>query len=427
MYSFKLNFKKLRIFLSFVTLLFLYQLSFAQIDTLKLGVDDLFALAKERAFSGQREQARVICKIILLKSPNYSDVRILMGRTLAWDGRRDEAREEFKKVLEQKPDYKDAINALIDVEVWDDKSERALVVTNQGLQYYPTDENFLVKKAKALIYLGRDEEALIILSKVEEIYPANKEVSKLRNQIRQKNVRPRIYTFGVTYTFDRFSAYYSDMHYSYIQLGRPTQYGSIIGRLNYSNRFNSQGVQSEIDFYPKIRSGMYGYLNYAYSNSSLFPAHRFGLEFFSSLPYSLEGSIGLRHLIFSSSSVTIYTASLGYYYGSYWLSIRTYITPNKVTSFSRSLSFTTRRYFGDAEDYIYLRMGAGFSPDERRFLKKNELFYLRSQSIGLGWQQVFYNYYLLIVNLDFVNQEPEFKPGTYVKDYSFSIGFRMKL
>lgn len=118
-------------------------LAAAQIDTLKPNSDELFALAREKAFAGQREEARQLCKTILARSPSYSDARVLLGRTYAWDGRREEARAEFYKLLEEKPSHKDALDALLDVELWDNRLERALDIANRGLNFSPSDEDFL--------------------------------------------------------------------------------------------------------------------------------------------------------------------------------------------------------------------------------------------------------------------------------------------
>ena len=98
----------------------------AQTDTLKLTSDELFSLAREKTFAGQREEARGLCRTILVRSPSYSDARILLGRAFAWDGRWEEARAEFLRVLQEKPAYKDALLALLDAEIWDEKYERAL-------------------------------------------------------------------------------------------------------------------------------------------------------------------------------------------------------------------------------------------------------------------------------------------------------------
>src|SRR5512133_430264 len=48
-------------------------------------------------------------------------------------------------------------------------------------------------------------------------------------------------------------------------------FGSVILRVNQASRFGTDGAQYEIDMYPKIRKGLYAYLNFGVSRSDLFP------------------------------------------------------------------------------------------------------------------------------------------------------------
>jgi YaiO family outer membrane protein len=401
----------------------------AQTDTLKLTSDELFSLAREKAFAGQREEARGLCRTILVRSPFYSDARILLGRVYAWDGRWEEAREEFRRVLKEKPAYKDALLALLDVEIWDEKFDRALTIANEALVSHPSDEDFSLRKVRALKGLSRDEEALLILNKVEDLNPSLAEIATLRKSISSTSMNNGI---GINYASDRFSGTYDPMHYAYLQLSRRTALGSLFGRVNYSSRFGTRGVQVETDLYPRLTDGVYAYLNYGFSNSDLFPKHRAGLEVYTKLPASYEGSVGLRRLQFGpSSSVTIYTGSLGLYVGSYWISFRPYLIPNDA-GLSKSASLTLRRYLGDAENFLSLRAGAGFSADERTiqsnsgFLGQTEVFYLQSQTVGIGIQQGVATYHLFVATFDVTNQELSFSSGNYVMMYSLSIGLRVR-
>src|SRR3989304_3525527 len=245
--------------------------AFGQLDTVKLSSDELFTIAREKAFEGKREEARALCRVVTKRSPCYNDVRILLGSTRAWDGRRDEARKELLIVLDLNPENKDALDALMDVELWDERFEEAYQIANRGLRLYPNEESFLLKKARALKNLQRHDEALFVLFQLEEVA-----------------------------------------------------------------------------FYPKIIDGGYCYLSYGYSNSDLFPKHRFGLEAYAKLPKSFEASLGLRHLAFDGGgNITIYTGSLGYYFKSYWISVKPYITPNDG-SVSVSFNTTIRWYLLDA-------------------------------------------------------------------------------
>jgi hypothetical protein len=55
-----------------------------------------------------------------------------------------------------------------------------------------------------------------------------------------------------------------------------------------------------------------------------------------------------------------------------------------------------------------------------------EVFFLKSQTMGVGWQQSIGTTSLLLTTLDVTNQELSFNPGNYVTMYSFSIGFRTR-
>lgn len=412
--------------LFFLISLILAHASFAQIDV-SLDSDALFARAREMAFAGQRDSARMLLRAALKKSPAYADVRTFLARTYAWDGMRKEARGEIQIVLQQDPKNNEALSVAIDVELWDDKPEEAFKFCLRALRTYPNDEEFLLKKAKILRDLQKEDEALITLSILEEINPSHPELQRMRESIKSTFIMQGI---GANETYDSYSKIFDPTHLAYIQYNRSTYFGSIIGRVNYRNRAGKSGMQGEIDAYPRIVSGVYAYVNYGFagSSSSLFPEHRAGLEAFFKLPSSLEGSFGARYLNFGpGSDVTIYTGSFGYYYKDYWFSLRPYITPNNV-SFSRSLSFSARWYYaGSAEEYLSGKIGAGFSPDERNYDPANStVYYLKARSFGVGWQKPLGIYSLLTVTFDLTDQELAFSPGEYVTVYSFSAGYRFK-
>jgi YaiO family outer membrane protein len=406
---------------------FLYTCA-GQIDTAKLDSDQLFAMAREKAFAGDREEARRLCKIIIVRSPSYLDARVLLARTYSWDGQLADARSILSEVLKERPTYKDAIDALVDVELWDKQPLRALEMVNQGLTSYPRDEELLLKKARALNGLGRDEEALVVLLRLEDMNPSRTEIVSLMESIKARSVLNGV---GASYGFDGFSDVYDAMNYAAFQVSRQTPYGSIFARLNYTSRFNLHGTQVEAELYPRLGAGMYAYLNYGFSQSTLFPKHRLGAEIYTKLPASLEGSIGLRHFFFDASSkVTMYTGTLGYYFGNYWVSFRPFFIP-KTTGISNSASLTMRRYIGDADSYVSLRAGAGFSADTRLMQSSTgfmgqEVFYLKSQTIGVGWQQSIGAASLCVTTFDITNQELSFRPGSYVTMYSFSIALRTR-
>ena len=57
--------------------------------------DELLFIARDIAFKKDYKTTRILCDYILNEYPNYTDARILKGRTLAWEG----VYEQSEKVL----------------------------------------------------------------------------------------------------------------------------------------------------------------------------------------------------------------------------------------------------------------------------------------------------------------------------------------
>ncbi len=149
-----------------------------------------------------------------------------------------------------------------------------------------------------------------------------------------------------------------------LSFGHATSAGSIVGRLNYANRFATSGAQGEVDAYPRLNASTYAYLNAGYSASDIFPQWRFGGELFRSLPNAWEASLGFRQLRFGGPPVTLLTGAVGRYSGNYWVSVRPYVRV-KPTGTSASAGITARRYFADGNHYFGARASYGSSPSDR--------------------------------------------------------------
>ncbi|MFZ6010973.1 MAG: YaiO family outer membrane beta-barrel protein [Bacteroidota bacterium] len=394
-----------------------------------LDSDELFQLARQKAFNGNREESRAMLRHILRKSPGYHDVRILLGRTYAWDGKRDSARMELQIVLKESPQHEDALSAMTDVEMWDEQYQQALAVVQRGLQAYPSAENFLYKKASILYNLNSQDEALKTLEQLLSINPSHEQGSRLLKKIDDGR---RKFTSGATYGIDLFSRTFDPAHYALAQIGRTNAWGTSIVRMNYAYRFAIHGLQGEIDLYPGLFKGVYAYLNYGYADSRLFPRHRVGAEIFTKLPRSFEASAGVRYLYYSEQTkVYIITGALGWYVRSYWLSLRPYFTPDKLLGNSFSASLTLRRYFEDRDNFIGCVVGMGFSPDERRIqsgagLTDREIYVLKSQRGEILWSKTLWHHVTITLSLNVSRQELIFDEGAYVYITSLNAGLRKR-
>lgn len=398
-------------------------------DAKAFDADTLFALARTEVFQGKKAEGREKLKLILEEDPGYEDVRIFLARSYSWDGSYAEARRELHTTLRKDPTHRDAVYALADVELWSGNFADALEVVQTAMLTYPADEHLLYKEANALASLGRDAEALRSLEALMQLRPEHKEGTALYNSIDE---RTRKYTAGLLTGAEFFDRIFQPSYYMAVDMGRRNSWGSFHVRWNYARRFGTHGSQVEVDLYPRITKYMYAYVNYGYSESGLFPAHRIGTELFLKLPEGLETSAGVRYMAFDGDTkVAIYTGTVGWYFRSYWLSLRPFITPDSSGS-SFSATMAGRRYFVNADNYLQLSAGLGFSPDLGRLqnaagFSEDAIHLLKARRIGLAWQQKLPAAWTLNVSAEVCRQEVSFNENEYVLITGAVVSLRKKL
>lgn len=387
-------------------------------------VDVALEQARQLAFDGDRDEARKLAYAILEISPDYHDVRILIARTYSWDGQYSRSRSELEYVLDHVPDYQDALMASIDNEIWSGNPEQAAQIANQATRFYPVDVPLLLKSANAHHEAGLNREAARILNRVDQLNPANREAADLRKVIQ---VSSQNYTLRGTFTYDYYSEFFDPTDEGLLELSRRSSFGTIFGRLNYGNRFDTVGFQPEIDFYPNISDGWYGYLNIGIANSIIFPDFRAGAELHRRVGESVEASLGFRFLRFPNSDVIIYTGTLTKYQGNWLFILRPYLATGSVGT-SRSVQLMGRRYFSGPENQVTFRGGFGFSPEDRRFQNESgEVNFTKSQFIMAEGLKSLNSSLGLIASIEYTRRELSFSPDEFIGIYSFRAGIQLKL
>ncbi len=325
-----------------------------------LDADRAFFRARELAFTGNRHEARQLARRILQKSPNYTDVKILMGRTYTWDQQYDSARVILIPLAQKTPPSADALSALIDLETWSDHPQQAIIYADQALALAPESEELKLKKMRAFRDLKDYKAAATITASLLKQHPGNGEVLRLANVIKNE---ASTNSLAVTYQFDSFGPDTDPWHAASLTYTRRTNIGLVAGRLNYARRFGMQGALFEVDAYPSLGKKMYAYVNAGASGTDLFPKFRTGVSIYRNLPKSFEAEIGVRYLRFDINTL-IYTGSLSKYLGNFWFSVRPFVTPGDL-GISQSYFFITRYYLSNANDYFTLTIGSGFSPGKK--------------------------------------------------------------
>ncbi|HEY0994831.1 MAG TPA: YaiO family outer membrane beta-barrel protein [Gemmatimonadaceae bacterium] len=150
-----------------------------------------------------------------------------------------------------------------------------------------------------------------------------------------------------------------------LSIGRRTDAGPVIARVNRARRFDRSGAQLEFDAYPRLSPTAYIYLNAGWSESPVFPHWRAGGELYGAPARGVELSAGYRQLRFTGVSVNLLTGSAGLYRGDYWVAVRPFL---RLDAGARDLSasLVARRYFSGADDYVGVVLGAGATPRDAR-------------------------------------------------------------
>ncbi|HYM92573.1 MAG TPA: YaiO family outer membrane beta-barrel protein [Chitinophagaceae bacterium] len=385
--------------------------------------DELFRQARSAAFDQKNYNLAIeLSRKALNKSPNYSDIRIFLGRIYTWSHKLDSARTEFNEVLRRNPDNEDAAMAYSDLEYWNDNPSKSLSICDSALKYHPQSKDLLLKKTKSLIALKKFQEANLVISLLLKKYPKNDAIRAISANIKNQASKNKL---GVTYDFVYFDNQFNDpWHLASISYARSTSIGTVIGRLNYANRFTTGAVQFEADAYPRISKIFYSYINAGISNKTgVFPQYRAGYSLYANLPKSYEAEAGFRFLYFGGPT-WIYTGSVGKYFKNYWFNFRTYLTPAN-SNISRSYSFTTRYYFGGADDYLSLSLGTGISPDNvSNNVQLNNTYKLKSNGVSGGYNKTIKKLNIISVTAAWTHQE--YLPNTFGNQLDFGIVYQRK-
>ncbi len=377
----------------------------AQSDT----PDELFQEARTAAFK-EKNYPRAVDLVLraLEQAPEYSDIRVFLGRLYSWSGQYDNAKEAFVSVLKKDAAYEDASVALTDLEYWNDHYDKALMACDEGLVYHPESKELQLRRAKILNALHRYREAHNVASELVGKYPGDDTVLSLLRTIRFDSAKNKVsISHDCTWFDGNYGSYLHDYPWHIVGLDyvRYTSIGSVITRVNYGNRFGKEAFQFEMDSYPRLLENISAYINAGISNqSAVFPRYRVGMSLYASLPHSFEAEAGFRLLHFSGNTF-IYVGSIAKYYKNFWFNGRMYLVPGD-SKVSHSYSLITRYYYGGADDYWKFKVGYGLSPDEVNVVQDFSSSYkLKSAYLSVGLRKSIHKLNVVDVTVSVVRQE----------------------
>ena len=242
---------------------------------------DPVTAARNLAHNDRRADALEMLERRLKQQPEDSDARVLHGIILSWEGRYDEARTDLEAVLAGHRDHGDALPALINVELWSGHPERAETLARGALRRRPNEPTLMLAQARALKALGREREAPATLNRLLEFDPGNRQAAGMRESMGEA-LHPLEVSF--THTSEWFNDGRTPWREEQVAIKGRTPAGALISRFSRADGYGRHSQQAEIDFYPRIRSGTYAYVNLGYSpDATLYPRYRFGTDLHQSL------------------------------------------------------------------------------------------------------------------------------------------------
>ncbi len=319
--------------------------------------------ARSAAIAGRRAEAVSKLETHLTTFPRDADARLLLGVVLSWDGKYEDADRELRRVLEQSPTYNDARVALANVAWWTGRYDVLHELAATGRLQRPYDVEWIMLEARALDGLGRRREARQAVMTLLARQPGHVQARTLKNRL-DTQLRPWTLTMG--YGGDRFSDNRLPWNEYSTALSRQTAVGSVIARVSHAERFGYADRLLEVEFYPTIRPGTYGFVSYGRAkDDTLFPNYRMAVDLYQSLGRGYEGSIGFRRLAFSSTT-DIYVGTLTKYVGNWMVTGKVFSVPD-FDGPEDSLSYhgVVRRYIrGDGESFLSAGYSRGSSREE---------------------------------------------------------------
>ncbi len=318
-----------------------------------------------------------------------ADEELLRFRVLAYTGKK-----KYKKAIrafEQGPRPIDSLdeNSKIlytKLHFWDRQSSDALKLSNRFIDQHPKEPGFYAIKARIQKSRYEKNNALATIDSGLVADSANTELIELRKEVEAILLNQ----IGGFVTYDIWSNALDptwNRTALTLEYQRRIKRHVLLGRVTLANRFDSTGVQFEIDAYPVFTDWMYAYVNVGVSNNFLFPQFRAGFEPFVSLPANFEASLGFRFLQYLTDDVTIFTGSIANYPGNFWISFRPYFI-FKPNGLFQSYQLQARYFFKDPLTFLEAYAGTGSSPDNA-YLDPvfTQTVESTSFNIGLGYQQ----------------------------------------
>lgn len=134
--------------------------------------DELLLTARDLAHKKQYSITRLLCDYILNEFPNYTDARILKGRTLAWEQNYEASESALLNALKRSPYYDDAYLAILDMYWWSGQEKKSEGIFKQAIKNGLNNPEIPFKMAKAFSRMNRIEASKKTIDSIIKKHPS---------------------------------------------------------------------------------------------------------------------------------------------------------------------------------------------------------------------------------------------------------------
>lgn len=352
------------------------------VSTAQVNNDSLLSSASLLAKNGDYNKAKDIVYAVVRNDSTRSDALVMLANLNFWTGENKSALYWIDKASSMKATDSDFYTSYLNILLANKKYTQLLEVADKSVADGYSDQlNLMQKSLIALQQLGNYTKALELYNSITDesikLHPSVLAIiDKMNDQIHKKSL-------VINYSIDVFSNA-NPQHLAGIAYAYKPKRNSYGFGVNYANRFSQSDVQVETTNYLYLSDSRYVYTNYGFGiNSTLFPRHRAGLEYYFPVTDKLESSLGGRYLTYSSISdnkVYILTGHLGGYIGKGWMALRPFwVIKDDLQSLTVSLKY--RKYGKRSRDFSGIELLVGNSPDDMYSISQSGFNNLKSYKI----------------------------------------------
>lgn len=351
-------------FILLILLIFGFNFSSYSQERTETNTDILLQRAQELYQNGDFSRSLDYTRRGLELAPQYHDIRILEIRNLWALERILEADEDLEYLTRNAADYP-GVEALVfkRISMFRVKKE-ALEYAENYVENYPANPRFRLKYLQLLLQDGQKGKVRELAKQVLKSNELSGEERYNLQMLLKRSVSDEV---GLSYENIAFSDDYShnnSWHALIAEYQHLFNRTAVIGRTNYSDRGYSNGSLYELEAYPVFSDKFYAFTNLGISDGNIFPDVRSSLSLYYNFAKIFEAEAGARMLFLNDSSFFTGILGLSLYRGKFYLNLRTFLGPERREQLAQNYQFNLRYYLKEADNYLFIRLGSGISPDE---------------------------------------------------------------